>query len=157
MKQIRVGSWTIEVDVHQTKEFYNAYHLITEDCPCDYCANYVVACETLSREIKELFQLLGIDPHKEGEVSEYMENEDGTHLYDAFYHLVGRIVEEPNDSAPHKTEDEFSSLHEHEIHIAFSNDLALVPEGFPKPIIQLEIQLNLPWLVNQQDKEENSP
>jgi hypothetical protein len=40
-----------------------------------------------------IFKLLGIDPRKEGEVYEYLENEDGTHLYGGFYHIVGRIID----------------------------------------------------------------
>jgi len=95
MRQITIGSWTIEVDISSTKEFYDKYHLITEGCSCDFCANYVLASENFSPDIKYLFNSLGIDPRKEGEVSELMENKDGTHLYGAFYHIVGRIIKGP--------------------------------------------------------------
>ncbi|MCD5324464.1 MULTISPECIES: hypothetical protein [Pontibacillus] len=151
MKQTRIGSWTIEVDVNKTKEFYDNYHLITEDCDCDYCANYVLVCEKLPPEIKDLFNLLGIDPLKEGEVSEYMENKNGTHLYGAFYHIVGRIIEGPKLWVPTKEGSEVSSpdfVKYNGVEIDFSDDLALVPEGFPMPTIQFEIQLNIPWLLN---------
>jgi len=151
MKQIKLGSWIIEVDLRKTKKFYDEYYLITEGCDCDYCANYVLACDKFPQEITELFNSLGIDPRKEGEVSQYMENQDGTHLYGAFYHIVGNIIEGPKLWGPTTEESEVSSPNfvEHSgVEIGFSEDLALVPEGFPTPTIQFEIQMNVPWLLS---------
>ncbi|MFJ7826640.1 hypothetical protein [Psychrobacillus sp. NPDC096623] len=151
MDQIKVGSWDIEIDVNRTKEFYKNYHLITEGCSCDFCANYVLACDIFSQDIMNIFNLLGIDPRKEGEVSEYMENEDGTHLYGGFYHVVGRIIKGPNLWVPTKKGSEVSSptfINYKGIEIGFSNDLVLVPEDFPTPVIQFEFQMNVPWLLN---------
>ncbi|UOE93327.1 hypothetical protein [Alkalihalobacillus sp. LMS39] len=150
MKQTKVGPWTIEVDVDKTKEYYDKYHLITEDCDCDYCANYVLACERFPSKIKDLFNSLGIDPRKEGEVSEYMLNKDGTHLYCAFYHIVGRIIDGPK-WIPTKKGSEVSTPNfaEHNgVDVSFSEDLALVPEEFPMPTIQFEIQMNVPWMIS---------
>src|SRR4051812_711144 len=109
MDQIKVGSWVIEIDVSRTKKIYDRYHLITEGCDCGFCANYVLACDKFPLEIKNLFNLLGIDPRKEGEVSEYMENKDGSHLYGAFYHIVGRIIDGPKLWVPTKKGSEVSS------------------------------------------------
>ncbi|MFV8830382.1 hypothetical protein [Alkalihalobacterium sp. APHAB7] len=152
MKQTKIGPWTIEVDVDKTKEFYDKYHLITEDCDCDYCANYVLACDRFPSEMKDLFQSLGIDPRKEGEISEYMENQDSTHLYSAFYHMVGRIIEGPKLWTPSKKGSKVSTpsfVEYHGVEIGFSEDLALVPDGFPVPTIQFEIQMNVPWLLRR--------
>ena len=150
MKQIKIDSWLIEIDVTKTKEFYEKHHFISEDCACDYCANYILACDTFSPEVRDLFHALGIDPRKEGEVSEFMKNEDGTHVYGAFYHLVGRIIEGPRILETAKQESEISPLifvNYHGIEISFTEDLSLVPEGFPTPTIQLELQLTIPWLL----------
>ncbi|MFD1738621.1 hypothetical protein ACFSCX_19035 [Bacillus salitolerans] len=151
MKRISIGSWTIEEDVDKTKEFYDKYYLITEGCDCDFCANYVLACDSFPLKVKDLFKSLGIDPRKEGEVSEYMENIDGTHLYGAFYHIVGKIVDGPKLWVPTKVGSEVSTPNfvEHNgVEIGFSEDLALVPKGFPIPTIQFEIQMNVPWLLS---------
>lgn len=151
MKRIKLGSWTIEVDVSKTRSFYDNYHLITEDCECDYCANYVLACDKFPKSTKELFNFLGIEPRKEGEVSQYIENQDGTHLYAAFYHTVGKIIEGPKLWVPSSEDSEVSLpnfVEHHGVDIGFSEDLALVPEGFPKPTIQFEIQMNVPWLLS---------
>lgn len=34
------------------------------------------------------------------------------------------------------------------VEIGFSEDLALVPKGFPTPTVQFEIQINIPWLLS---------
>jgi hypothetical protein len=41
-------------------------------------------------------KMLGIDPQKEGEFMEF-ETDTDKHLYMGFYHLVGKIIERPND------------------------------------------------------------
>lgn len=80
MRQINIGDWVLEIDFEGTKAFYHTYHQITEDCACIFCKNYVAAVELLPQTVLDFFRSLGIDPTKEGEVSEYCENEDGTHL-----------------------------------------------------------------------------
>lgn len=151
MEQLTVGSWVIEIDVKRTKDFYKRYHLITEDCGCYFCSNYVLACDTFPNQIMNIFNLLGIDPRKEGEVYECMKNEDGTHLYGGFYHIVGKIINGPDLSMPTMEGEESSSLHfigHNEIEIGFNKDLALVPDDFPRPVIQFEFQMNVPWLLS---------
>jgi hypothetical protein len=142
MEQIKIGSWVIEIDVNKTKEFYEKCHLITEDCSCDFCANFVLACDTFSQEVKDIFNTLGIDPRKEGEVYECKQNEDGTHLYSGFYHTK---LWEPTT----KDSEVYSpSFVKHSgIEIGFSEDLALVPGDFPMPVFQFEFQMNVPWLL----------
>lgn len=148
MNRIKIGRYVLEIDINQTKQFYENHHLITEDCDCDYCTNYIVACDTFSPEVKHLFDLLGIDPRKEGEVFEYMVNQDGTHLYGAFYHIVGKIIDIPQIQIPTTSGDGVSTPISDGIEIGFrEEDLDLVPDDFPKPTVQFEIQLNIPWLL----------
>ncbi|MCM3618390.1 hypothetical protein M3936_12440 [Sutcliffiella horikoshii] len=150
MKQIKIGSAVMEVDVVKTKEFYSGYHSITDDCACDYCANFVRASDCFSEEVKELFASLGIDPRKEGELSHYEENADGTHFYSAFYHFVGRMMDVPLLSDKDRSSLTFLELQG--VHIAFHEKLELVPEGFPVPTLQLEIQLNVPWMLEKESE-----
>ncbi|SHG82642.1 hypothetical protein [Ornithinibacillus halophilus] len=142
MKQIKMGSWTVEVDVEKTIAFYETYYLITEDCNCDYCVNYVRACDSFPREVMELFSMFGIDPRKEGEVFELSETEDGLHIYNGFYHFVGRIIESPDDDQLENFRPDTS------IEISFDEQIDLLPESFPSPVVQLIFQLNIPWLLD---------
>lgn len=146
MKRLRIGSWTIEVDVDKTKEFYDNYHSIIEDCTCEFCANYVLACDKFPSAWIDLFESLGIDPRKEGEVSHYIKNEDGTNFYGAFYHIVGNIIEGP--LIEKGNESSLSFIKYNGLKIGFNEDLSLVPTAFPKPIIQFEVQLNVPWILS---------
>lgn len=143
MELMKVGPWFIETDVEQTKRFYDDFHLITEDCSCDYCANYILACDKFPLEIKDLFDSLGIDPCKEGEVSEYVKNKDGKHFYRAFYHIIGKIIE-----GPQLWGKEASTYNLAGFEIGFTEDLDLVPEEFPMPTVQVEIHMNIPWLLS---------
>ncbi|MGP1908009.1 hypothetical protein ACTSEZ_07540 [Metabacillus sp. JX24] len=148
MEQIKVGSWLIEIDLIKTKEFYQKFHLITEDCGCDYCSNYVLACDSFPKNIKNTFNLLGIDPRKEGEVYELIDNEDGTHLYGGFYHIVGKIIDGPDIWKPSEETVDFPTLGRNDMEIGFNKDLALVPSSFPRPVIQFQFEMNVPWLLS---------
>lgn len=108
-----------------------------------------MACDIFSPALKNLFYLLGIDPRKEGEVSEYMVNEDGTHLYGALYHIVGEIIDDAQLCPPISSENEGSLTYPEKVEMEFSEILDLVPEGFPQPTVQFEIQLNVQWLLSQ--------
>lgn len=142
MERLVIGPWTLEIDRKKTAEFYQQHHLITDDCSCHYCANYSLACENFSQEVLDMFKRLAIDPKKEGEVFTADEKEDGTLLYSGFYHVIGRIVHGPDgemalvDGLP----------------ITFSKETDLVPEGFPEPVLQWDFEMDVPWLLDEEEK-----
>lgn len=131
VNKINIGSWIIEVDPVKTKTFYDNYHFITDDCDCELCTSYVGACSTFQIELVSFFQSLGIDPRKEGEVSDF--SVDDKQIYSVFYHLIGRIIEVPASST--------HTLVKNHVEVWFSEDLDLVPASFPKPIIQLHVEM----------------
>lgn len=90
MERMKIGDWILEVDVERTRDFYQEYHQITEGCYCLFCKNFVTAVELIPKPVLDFFQSLGIDPTKEGEVSEYCENKDGTHLW-RFFSYSGTV------------------------------------------------------------------
>lgn len=149
MERLKIGSWVIEVDVNKTKAFYDKQPLITQDWDSVFEENYVLASETFPQEVKDIFNSLGIDPCKQGEVSEYKKNKDGSHIYGGFYFIVGKIISGPDfwiyteeGSMPN-----FETING--IQIAFTDKLAMSPdEDLPNPVIQLEFKLNVPWLLN---------
>ena len=147
MDQLKIGSWIIEVDVNKTKAYYAKQPLITKDWDSE--ENYVLACKTFSKEVKDFFNTLGIDPRKQGEVNEYKENEEGSHIYGGFYFTVGKIISGP-DFLVHTEEGSMPNFETiNGIQIAFTDELAMPPgEDLPKPVIQLEFQLKVPWLLN---------
>lgn len=136
MKKINQGPWLLNVDIERTRQFYEQFYLITDSCACDSCIHYVEQCATFSEDTKAFFSMLAIDPSKEGEVFVIMENEDGTETYSAFYHIVGEIVDGPSSEADWVVHKDFT--------FHFTTKLDLVPEDFPTPIIQVQLEMNLP-------------
>lgn len=151
VKELKLGNWIIQVDIEKTREFYKAFYEITEGCDCIYCKNYVKACDNYSDDVKQLFNELGIIPTKEAEVYQIYEIKPGKHLYGGFYHIVGRILEGKDcwqfvlDST---RSQELVNLTD-DFKYGFSNDNALVDETFPKPIIQLEFEAIIPWVLEE--------
>ncbi|WJY27537.1 MULTISPECIES: hypothetical protein [Sporosarcina] len=148
MIRLTTGRYVVTIDRTSTKNYYDTHQFITEDCGCSYCANYRLACDHFPQEIQDLFDVLGIDPRKEGEVSEVGVNADGTHLYVAFYHLVGEILAGPGPYPAVGGEHDVRFVCPDRVEMDFSDELDLVPDNFPQPAVQFEIQLNVPWLLD---------
>jgi hypothetical protein len=150
-EQIEILHWILEIDFERTCNFYNSCHLITDDCKCMDCLNYVGACALVPEKILHLYVSLGIDPTKEGEVYNMVKNDDGTCLYGGFYHITGRIIKGPDCTV---ISEENSSVRTFNLlplvegyKIGFTQRLSLVPEGFPLPVIQMEFMFNIPWVL----------
>lgn len=151
VKELRFSNWIVQVDIERTREFYEKFYEITEGCECIHCKNYVEACDSYCDEVKQFFNELGIIPTKEAEVYQLYEIERGKHLYGGFYHLVGRILEGKDCWQPvfenTRTQDLVNLTDDFKY--GFSNDNALVDEIFPKPIIQLEFEAIIPWVLDK--------
>lgn len=132
MVELELGRWIVRLDKEKTKDFYDKFHFITDDCSCDYCVNYVKATAFLPQKLLNIFMQLGIDPRKEGKIYHCCDNENGTHLYGGFYHIIGELItgddcwEKASDSTSNdrflKMEDGYS--------IGFTRDVALVPDNY---------------------------
>ncbi|KYG25992.1 hypothetical protein [Alkalihalobacillus trypoxylicola] len=150
MKTMSSGPWIIEVNLEKNKEWYDENPTIS--CTCDYCANYKLACDTFPSSVKNFFNTLGIDPQKEGEVSHYVENEDGTHLYSVFYHFYGAIIKGPKKEGTYHKLPHSSFGKNESIDIGLHTDLELVPSSMTEPVIQLEIaEILIPWLLKKEE------
>ncbi|WIV12857.1 hypothetical protein [Proteiniborus sp. MB09-C3] len=145
MKTVSLQNWVFKIDPEKTKEYYDNIS-VEEGCNCAYCRNYIKACETFSKEVSNFYKMLGIDLQKEGEFMEF-ETDTDEHLYMGFYHLVGEIVKRPSNKK--EKWDELNTIKVDNVDFTFSEDLDLVPENFPRPVIQLEFEVMLPWLLDE--------
>lgn len=143
MKTVCLQDWVLKIDVEKTKEYYDSI-TVEEGCDCDYCKNYIKNCKTFSQEVLDFYTMLGIDPQKEGEFMEF-ETDTDEHLYMGFYHLVGEIIKKPSK----KKWDDLNIIRVDNMKFTFTDELDLVPEDFPKPVIQLEFEVVLPWLLEE--------
>ena len=154
MKQMKIGDWILEVDVERTKDFYQAYHQITEGCDCLSCKNFVTAIKLIPKPVLDFFRSLGIDPTKEGEVSEYYEKKDSMHLYGGFFHIVGELISGPDCWV--ETSVEVSHLATNnmieinDFKFGFTYGVSSLPDEFPKPTVQLEFEGTIPWMLKEE-------
>ncbi|WP_426445364.1 hypothetical protein ACP26L_18860 [Paenibacillus sp. S-38] len=150
MKQFTIAGWIIEVDVDKTSEYYASERTHAEACSCIYCRNYVMAFETIPKSVLIFLNSLGIDPIKQvGEIFESCRNENGSHLYHGWYHVVGRIIQGIDCMVPPTNWREIDLYIVDGIKFGFTNKLELVAENFPEPTIQLEFEANIPWVLNE--------
>ena len=153
------GNNTVDVDVERTREYYKTAKYITEECQCDGCCNYVAAVECFPKEVKVLFESLGVDIRKSHEVGAYAAVDGGKAAYYAgFYHLCGKILS-PGDYEVWHQGSHKAEIHDEKLYviskgysIAFTNHVALLDADFPSPAIQMEIIFeNVPWGLEKEN------
>ncbi|KIL35035.1 hypothetical protein SD71_15335 [Cohnella kolymensis] len=144
--EIRLNDWILEVDFDRTSKFYNDMDDEIQ-CDCLSCQNYRLYLKK-NNGVRSFFQQLGIDPFKDGDYTSYGVPENGRLLYLGVYHIVGVIV-----SGPTVITDMWSNVNltkVEDFNIGFSYELRCVDPDFPEPIIQLEFEANLPWLLDKE-------
>jgi len=147
MKKIIITDWQLEIDFDRTQNYYSN-HNIEEDCKCSSCKNYRANCDHFSKQLMEFFQLLGVDPSKEGNFMEFGLTKDGYVIYMGFYHVVERI-----DEGPDYVDDKWEQLNLFKIdqfEFGFSSrDISCIPDDFPTPVLQLEFKTTIPWIIEE--------
>lgn len=153
--------FTIDVDVERTHKFYKSAELITDGCKCDGCQNYEKAVDLFPESVRELFGKLGIDPKKPTEAYVNCSEESGKRLfYGGFYHLCGIVVNGDNawisqavDSTTtisHINEDYLYKISEGYF-VTFSGGEALLENGVSEPIIVMDIEFHIPWVLDKEN------
>lgn len=158
MKRIQIGDWMIDVDAELTASFYATCPPIVDTCGCLYCRNFFNACDALTKPVTDFFKTLGINPQKDvGEIYQLCVNDDGTHMYGGFYHIVGSIVEGQDCHVERPTggyDMNLDNVHDElDFLVGFTTNLGLVRENFPTPALQVELALNVPWVLDESPDE----
>lgn len=154
-----LGSVSLDVDVKRTKEYYQTAPGLL--CSCPGCRNFDRAAEHLPARVSAFFHSLGIDPRKPAEVYVNYTEDNGMLRYGGFYHLCGAMLRgeggrDSIESAPggHTSvwnRETSCRITEH-FHAAFSQAIALLEENFPEPVLQMEIDASLPWLLTEENR-----
>ncbi|MGG1230229.1 hypothetical protein [Bacillus halotolerans] len=134
---MRIGDWVIEADVEETRRQYEKD--IDDMCECLLCENYREAMKTLPREKAQMLEDFGLQPSVCTDINEFGQEGD-LHLYVASYFIVGRIIEGKKEWDPDRN-----------WYISFEvpRDDRFIPEGFPKPVLQLDCVTLLPWIMEE--------
>ena len=156
----RFSDYTLNIDVPRTRAFYEspAARSTSEQCQCPGCQNYDDAILTAPESVLDFLSSLGIDPRKPAEVFDVMGqlDENGKIWYAGFYHVCGTIIHEESRLDPQP--DAQSSAHWNNGHthkpdpnfpfaVSFEENIHLLSETFPTPVLQMEIDIRLPCLL----------
>lgn len=154
------GPYTLNVDVERTREFYARDDI--GQCTCQDCQNYRKAILQAPAAVHDFFRSLGIDLCKPTEVFNVTGalEEDGTIRYNGWLHVCGIIVECPETKVETVAENGTRVL-SYRMDLAYRPDpeypfsvlpvkeITLLPDGFPTPAVELEIDAYLPWVITE--------
>ena len=153
----RFSDFVLDVDVERTRAFYERDDVKTtsEQCVCQGCQNYDGAILTASATVLDFLRSMGIGPRKPAEVYDVMGSqldENGKVWYNGFYHICGTRIE-GEDAWVHTSEN---SMHldgdrmytvDDSFKVSFEEQAFVIHEAFPAPILQMEIDTHLPWVL----------
>ena len=147
----KYANFTIDVDVERTRAFYQRADVPTMggQCGCIPCQNFEKAILKAPDTVLDALRVLGIDPQKPAEtfsVTGDME-EDGTIWYNGWYHLCGTIVE-GTEAWEEAWEDAYSPDPGFRFKMFPVRKMDLLHKAFPSPVIQLEIDVRLPYVLD---------
>ncbi|MFP3727678.1 hypothetical protein U8V72_21065 [Priestia filamentosa] len=144
LETINLGKWELKVDVELTKEQYKKTWNL---CECEDCKNYYKATQQVSPQVQGFFKDLGINPSVINHLSCFGDiKENGLHYYIGSYHLVGTLKEQDVAFLSNQTEPYTYKLDEN-WEISFTTDLEFVPGFFPSPVIQMDVDVYIPWVL----------
>ena len=154
----RFSNFVIDVDVERTRAFYSRDG--RWQCDCQDCRNYDKAILTAPATVLDFLRSMGIDPRKPTEVfnTTGMLEEDGTIPYNGWLHVCGTLTEGPDTVTERVTEDGVRCLSfrwdlayrpdpAYPFELLPTREIDLIPENFPAPVLQMEINTRLPWVL----------
>ncbi len=156
---IKVGVYTLDVDVEATKKAYNTmkstYSISNyDDGDRNFCCVLVHGRDRFIR----LCEQLGVDVHYFTEmcypILYSVENNANQYLYGGFYHIVGKILSDTSCQYIKIVEkkqklNEAYVIEMDGISIWFVSKASNVQDCFQKPCIQMEISvINIPWVID---------
>ncbi len=150
------GNYTVDIDIKKTRQIYKRLPLITQGCDCDGCKNFENAVDVLPKAVHTFFDTLGVDLKKIVECYVNCKNDDGTLLYGGFCHVCGTLIQGKsawvnisethsyyNYDLAYRLNDNFC--------ISFQEECLMVEEQFEAPLLQIEFEANIPWVLDKEN------
>lgn len=150
------GNYTVDIDVEKTRQVYKTLPLITQGCDCDGCKNFENAVDILPQGVREFFDNLGIDLKRIVECFVYCKNKDNSLLYGGFCHVCGTLIRGKsawvNISETHSYYNtDLTYRLDKNFHISFQEECLMIEEQFEAPILQIEFEANIPWVLDKKN------
>ena len=150
-----LGNYVVDVNVEKTREIYKSLTPVSSRCKCDYCANYQKVVPTMPAQVLDFFDRLGVDLTKITESVVFNRTRNGRATYGGWMHVCGKIVKGKEDGEhtitlrpkdKYRVTDQFS--------VWFSEECMMVEREFDSPVIQIDFQTDLPWVLDSKIPEE---
>jgi hypothetical protein len=151
MDQVVFGRWRLFADREATRQAYTEIRIGgPEECGCCHCRNFAAARnQVYPVEVRRLFEDLGIDFSKEVEVYHTGRRSPGLHHYGGWFHCIGRIEAKGDEVGEFDVE-----AGEGPFHLYFHDKPNLVAASFETlPLLQLEFDAQVPWVVHGPEPE----
>ena len=130
------GPYRVDVDVERTRQWYKTEPTANQCCDCDGCINFERAADLFPERVKSFFTALGADAKKPIEVFVNHTNKDGTLLSE------GEELWQVTEGEPFGPRG---------FQIFFKGDLDCVQENCPRPVVQMEINADIPWVLEKEN------
>lgn len=159
MRKVKFRDWEFEVDSELTRKTYaKVIGAFSEGCDCKYCLNYQPQKdEIFPEEIESLFENLGIDYHKESECLNYFDASEFSntdeyinrlHGYGGWFHFAGNILLGKECLNRNSNTYQLTQITEN-FSIGFRKDKALNFFEDDIPLIQVEFEAKIPWIIGE--------
>lgn len=152
----RFSDYVLDIDVERTRAFYarEDVRITSEQCSCQGCQNYDKAILAMPVSVLNFLESLGIDPRKPTEVYDVMGqlDEDGKAWYNGFYHVCGVRLQGEDawvgiaEDLKHLDENKMYTVDE-SFKASFEEKALMIHKAFPEPVLQMEIDARLPWVL----------
>ena len=149
---VEMGVYRLDIDVDRTREFYA--HEQWFGCGCSGCKNYERAVSVLPETVRAFLEQFGIDPGKPAEIAVLHSPDGRTILYNGFFHICGSLIE-GNDPWIQTKAKSFRLKEAYQISVDedcsayIVEKCSLLEDDFPRPAVQLDITIPLPWLLDE--------
>lgn len=147
MKKVKLATWVLDVDVDKTLD-YNRNKL--EVCDCLYCQNFSAVIQQKHPLLREQLLALGIEAATPNHVS-YFDREDSRQLAIGNYHFSGNLLE--GEWSTLEDWSDANSTWVDGMQIGLSTEMELLPDDFPMPAVQVNFELDMPWVLAEEPEE----
>lgn len=159
MHELTIGPWRLRVDPDATRTAHAA--LALDECRCRECRNMKAALalpDGMPAELRALLATLGAEEATWSRRFHVDALDSGRHLYGGWLHVVGEVISGPDCRIPLGDGTLFElclePLGAHAA-VGLSGVTQLVPEELTvRPLVQVELQVELPWCLADEPHED---
>ncbi|WP_203333610.1 hypothetical protein [Planococcus beigongshangi] len=144
MKKVKLADWVLDVDAEKTLD-YNRNKL--DVCDCLYCENFAAVIEQKHALLRGTLLEIGIEATRPNHVSYFPGNKAGQHLAIGNYHISGILLK-----GEWSTMEDWHAGNTVEVdgmQIGLSTEMELLPDDFPEPVIQVNFELVMEWVLEE--------